>query len=164
MFENKKEYMKDNTALKAIIVVVVLAGLVGGTIALTRDDSPDTQPAITSTNQTDTPQQTRPSETNTSEYVDGTYSATGTYTTPGGPEDITVTVTLEDDLISSVNVQKEASSPTSSDFQESFAEGIASLVTGVDIDEADVDLVAGSSLTSRGFNEALEQIRQEAQS
>ena len=170
--------MKDNTAFKAIIAVVVLAALVGGTIILTRedDDNTDTASNTQTTSQTEaTPAQqsatptTQTEETTqttsgSSEYADGTYSATGSYSSPGGRESIGVTVTLENDIITSVQLENEADSPTSRDFQESFIEGVVSLVTGVNIDDADVDQVSGSSLTSRGFNEALDSIKEEAES
>jgi hypothetical protein len=43
-----------------------------------------------------------------------------------------------------------------------FIGGIADEVVGKDIDEISVSRVAGSSLTSGGFNDAIEQIKAEA--
>ena len=47
-------------------------------------------------------------------------------------------------------------------FQTQFAGGIAEEILGKDIDELSVSRVAGSSLTSSGFNDALEAIKAEA--
>ena len=52
--------------------------------------------------------------------------------------------------------------PDSTRYQESFQSGIADVVVGKNIDEIQVDKVAGSSLTSGGFNAAIEQIKAEA--
>ncbi len=43
-----------------------------------------------------------------------------------------------------------------------FAGGISDVVVGKNINDIDVDKVSGSSLTSGGFNEAIEKIKQEA--
>ncbi|KQP27893.1 hypothetical protein ASF38_03500 [Aeromicrobium sp. Leaf272] len=54
-------------------------------------------------------------------------------------------------------------SGTSKQYQEKFAGGIADEIVGKNIDDIDVSKVAGSSLTSGGFNEAVDQIKSEAQ-
>ena len=97
-----------------------------------------------------------------STYADGTYEATGGYTSPNGKEEIDVSLTLEGDVITAVTVTPEATNPNSVNYQTQFADGIASVVVGKDIDEIDVSRVAGSSLTSGGFNEAIETIKSEA--
>jgi uncharacterized protein with FMN-binding domain len=51
---------------------------------------------------------------------------------------------------------------TSRSFQEQFVGGISSVVVGKPLDALQVDKVAGSSLTSGGFNQAVEKIRSEA--
>jgi hypothetical protein len=95
-------------------------------------------------------------------YADGTYTAKGSYATPEAIESITVTVTLVDDVITDVEVEGAPTRPESSTFQGMFIGGIADQVVGKDIDEISVSRVAGSSLTSGGFNGAIEQIRAEA--
>lgn len=96
-------------------------------------------------------------------YADGSYSADGEYVAPSGPESITVEVTIEDDAVTAVTVTPHAEDGTrESIFQEQFAENIAEEVVGVDIDEVQVSRVAGSSLTSGGFNVALDDIKQQA--
>ena len=95
-------------------------------------------------------------------YTDGTYEALGEYVSPAGPSQVTVELTLEGDVVTAVTVTPEATNPNSLQFQTQFADGIADVVMGQDIDTLDVSRVGGSSLTSGGFNDALEQIKAEA--
>ncbi|WP_349427978.1 FMN-binding protein [Microbacterium sp. LWS13-1.2] len=95
-------------------------------------------------------------------YADGTYTADGSYATPESVETITVTVTLEDDVITAVEVTGDPQKRESEQYQGEFIGGIADVVVGQDIDDIQVSRVAGSSLTSGGFNEAIETIKSEA--
>lgn len=97
-------------------------------------------------------------------YADGGYEATGDYVSPAGPSQVTVELTLADDVVADVTVTPLATDPTSKGFQTQFAEGIAAEIVGQDIDTLTVSRVGGSSLTSGGFNDALEQIKAEARS
>lgn len=105
---------------------------------------------------------TAPAE-DTSVYIDGTYTATGTYTSPGGKESLPVTLTLEGDVIVDVSVQTPATNPTSQKFQTIFADNFTPLVVGKNIDDLNLTKVSGSSLTPAGFNDALAQIKVAAQ-
>ena len=95
-------------------------------------------------------------------YADGTYTAEGSYATPESVEQISVTVTLEGDVITAVEVTGDPQKRESEQYQGQFIGGIADVVVGQDIDEIQVSRVAGSSLTSNGFNEAIETIKSEA--
>ncbi|MDW4571276.1 FMN-binding protein [Microbacterium sp. M3] len=95
-------------------------------------------------------------------YADGTYTAEGSYATPESVEQISVTVTLEGDVITAVEVTGDPQKRESEQYQSQFIGGIADVVVGQDIDEIQVSRVAGSSLTSNGFNEAIETIKSEA--
>jgi hypothetical protein len=97
-----------------------------------------------------------------STYTDGDYSATGNYISPNGQEEIDVSITLAGDVITAVTVTPEATNPTAIQYQTQFADGIAAVVVGKSIDEIDVSRVAGSSLTSGGFNEAVDAIKADA--
>lgn len=99
----------------------------------------------------------------TTAYIDGTYGATGSYRSPGGTEEIGVALTIADDIVTAVTVDPQASG-TSGQYQSQFASGIASLVVGKNVDEVSVSRVSGSSLTSTGFNSALETIKNDARS
>lgn len=95
-------------------------------------------------------------------YADGTYTAEGSYQTPETVETISVTLRLEQDVVTAVEVTGNPQAPETEQYQGQFIAGIADEIVGVDIDELSVDRVAGSSLTSGGFNQALERIKQDA--
>ncbi|KQX74543.1 MULTISPECIES: FMN-binding protein [Aeromicrobium] len=95
-------------------------------------------------------------------YADGTYEAEGSYSNPGGESTVKVELTLSDGTISDVTVTPEASNGTSKQYQTQFAGGIADQVVGKSLDDLDVSKVAGSSLTATGFNDAIDQIKAEA--
>ncbi|MGG7509681.1 FMN-binding protein [Plantibacter sp. YIM 135249] len=95
-------------------------------------------------------------------YKDGSYTAKGSYQSPGGEEDLTVTVTLTKDVVTALDVVSGANSPNGKQFQAKFISGIQSEVVGKDIDSLKVSKVAGSSLTSGGFNEAIDEIKADA--
>jgi hypothetical protein len=95
-------------------------------------------------------------------YADGTYSATGGYQSPSGPETIELTITLAGNVISDVIVTPGATGGTSSRYQGQFAEGVGAETVGKSLDEIQVSRISGSSLTSGGFNEALNSIKADA--
>lgn len=94
---------------------------------------------------------------------DGTYSATGKYTSPGGLQSVDVDLTLKDGVISDITVTPGAVDAQSERFQTDFAKHVAEKVKGKSLADADVSVVASSSLTSEGFNSALDKIASEAQ-
>jgi uncharacterized protein with FMN-binding domain len=96
------------------------------------------------------------------EYADGTYTAEGDYVSPAGPSKVTVEITLADDVVTGVTVTPLSTDSTAKGFQTQFADGIAAVVEGEDIDTLSVSRVGGSSLTSGGFHDAIEKIKAEA--
>lgn len=96
-------------------------------------------------------------------YTDGSYTAEGSYDTPGGEESISVEVTVADDVVTDVTVTPEAGGGNAARFQDEFASGIADEVVGAELSGLSVDKVSGSSLTGDGFNAALDQIRADAE-
>ena len=140
--------MRAGLAAAGIVGAFALAGCAGTTVD--SSESPDNGSADT------------PVTSDGDTYTDGTYTAEGSYATPESVESITVTVTLEDDIITAVDVTGNPSKHESEEFQARFIGGIADVVIGEDIDELSVSRVAGSSLTSGGFNEAIEVIKSEA--
>lgn len=95
-------------------------------------------------------------------YRDGSFQANGTYQSPNGSENIIVALTLENNIVTEVEITTNPNNPTTARYQSEFASGISELVVGRDIDELDVTVVAGSSLTSNGFSEALKAIKADA--
>lgn len=98
----------------------------------------------------------------TPDYADGSYTADGGYQSPGGAESVTVTLTLADNTITELEVTGSGGSPNAKKFQGEFIENIDDIAVGRSIADLDVSKVAGSSLTSGGFNEALDKIRADA--
>jgi uncharacterized protein with FMN-binding domain len=97
-----------------------------------------------------------------SRYADGIYTAIGRY--GGQPSFITVTVTLRSGLIVTVEVEPHATVPRSLEFQRRFAAAVPKVVIGKPIDQVQVGKLAGSSGTPRGFNDAIQKIKQQAAS
>ena len=98
----------------------------------------------------------------TGAYADGTYEADGSYTSPGGNESVGVELTLESGVVTAVTVTPESENPTGQEYQTRVASGISGEVVGKSLDELDVTKVSGSSLTSGGFNDAVETIKADA--
>jgi|SRR5690606_26288033 len=96
------------------------------------------------------------------EYENGTYTADGAYQTPETVEQISVTLTLDAGVVTEVSVTGDPQARETEQYQGEFIDGIAEEVVGVAIDELDVSRVAGSSLTSGGFNSAVEDIKSQA--
>jgi uncharacterized protein with FMN-binding domain len=103
------------------------------------------------------------SATNTSaSYKDGTYTEDGDYVSPAGPQSVTVKLTLAADKVTAVTVTGHATDPTAQSYQAQFVSGISGEIVGKDINTLNVSRVAGSSLTSGGFNAALKAIKADA--
>lgn len=128
----------------------------------TASTSTETASTPSSSSSTATTESSTSSSTGTTTYTDGTYTASGSYQTPESVEEISVTVTLADDVITSVEVAGDPQARESQQYQSQFIGGISDVVVGKDIDEISVSRVAGSSLTSGGFNKAIEEIKTEA--
>jgi hypothetical protein len=95
-------------------------------------------------------------------YTDGTYSAIGSYMSPGGEEQISVTLTMTNDIITSASVTSAAGDRTSQRYQNDFISGYKQYVVGKNIADINLTRISGSSLTPIGFNNALAQIKAEA--
>ena len=138
-----------------VVAAMAAVGLVAG--ACSSDDS-----GSGSTTTADTSTATVAEGATGEQYKDGEYTAEGGYISPGGPQKVGVTVTLSNDVITAVSVDTSQTKGPSVEYQGKFAGGISDVVVGKNIDDIDVDKVSGSSLTSGGFNEAIEKIKQEA--
>ena len=101
--------------------------------------------------------------TGSGSYQDGTYNADGNYVSPNGNETVGVELTLASGAVTDVKITQHPSNPNTRKFQGEFAGGIQSQIVGKQLDEIKVSKVAGSSLTSGGFNQAVEKIKSEAQ-
>ncbi|MHA7222779.1 FMN-binding protein [Arthrobacter sp. RHLT1-20] len=98
----------------------------------------------------------------TASYKDGIYTADGNYVSPNGTETVGVKLTLASGAVSDVQITPHPSNPNTKKFQGEFAGGIKAQIVGKKLDEIKVSKVAGSSLTSGGFTQAVEKIKADA--
>ncbi|MDB5188928.1 MAG: hypothetical protein JWM92_526 [Candidatus Nomurabacteria bacterium] len=138
-----------------------------GSIFPAPDTTTTTSTTTTSQPITVTPKKTvistpTPTAVATNVYNDGTYSATGSYNSPGGQDQIAVTVTLSSDVVTAVSVVPKPGDRTSARYQTMFVSGYKQYVVGKDIASVHVGRVSGSSLTSIGFNAAIAKIESAA--
>jgi uncharacterized protein with FMN-binding domain len=148
---------RKGSALVGIAGLLVLAGC-----ATTPTDSDD-QTATENTSGSDSSTSSESSGADaSSSYADGTYTAEGSYQTPESVETISVTLTLADGVVTDVEVTGDPQARETEQYQGAFIDGIAEEVEGKAIDELNVSRVAGSSLTSGGFNAAVEDIKEQA--
>ncbi|MEQ1500063.1 MAG: hypothetical protein ABL917_01670 [Parcubacteria group bacterium] len=109
-----------------------------------------------------TPAPTPIQNTTSSIYKDGVYTSVGEYVSPAGLEELGVEVTLKGGIISDAKVTKRATQSISAKMQDNFIGGYKTLVVGKKISEVNLSKVSGSSLTPKGFNDAIEKIKVQA--
>jgi uncharacterized protein with FMN-binding domain len=152
--------------LPKLAVAVVLVAAYAAFAAFKNSNKEQAQPVDLSKepggNQTQNTTQEPPKAL--SPYKDGTYSATGNYISPGGAETISVTLTLKDGIVTAAEVVPQATRPISVTLQNDFAANYKVQVIGKNIEGLQLGKISGSSLTPKGFNNALEQIRTQAKS
>lgn len=160
------------TGVCALIVVAVIA-----VAAWQFNESPDVEeltlgdtsatqeaplePTESETTQPDTKTQEPATE---HQYTNGTYTQTGQYTSPAGAESVVITLAIENDVVTRATFKGEAVHPTSKIVQAKFAAGFETEVIGKPIDTLSLGVVNGSSLTPKGFNDAVTKIKAEARS
>lgn len=150
----------------SIIVLVLVIAAFGAFIYMKQPATVETPITSTPTPaELPTPAPTPTPTTNPTSYLykDGTYSSTGTYTSPAGAENIGLTITLKNDVITDVQFVSKATFPESKRFQTIFGDNYRPLVVGKKIQDVTLSKVSGSSLTSKGFNDALAKIKASAQ-
>jgi hypothetical protein len=161
---------KPNAKIATVVVIVVVAAIATGVLFMNRKDTDATNTATNSTNssQTATPV---PTETTGADdavavapgtFKNGSYTATGSYRTPEDTETITVQLSVTDDIVTDVSVAYEPKSRESTEYQTEFANNYKSEVVGKKLSDIELNRIAGSSLTPKGFNDALEKIRTDA--
>lgn len=156
---------QPNKILIGIIIVVILAGVTAGIVFFTRQQeagAPSTDTTETNTTPSTSNSTSSSTSQSTGSYKDGSYQAAGSYQTPGGSEKITVKVTLAGGLIESVDLERHPTTREAEEYQGKFVSGYKAQVVGKKINDVRLSRVAGSSLTSGGFNQALEAIKEEA--
>ncbi|MCM3502365.1 hypothetical protein M3667_10825 [Microbacterium sp. P26] len=151
--------VRVGTALLGVAGIVTLAGCSGGTSDAAAPAASEAAPAASSAPSTSAAADT---SSTSGTYKDGTYEATGQYATPESVETVDVTLTIAGDTVTAVEVTGDPQAAESKRYQSEFIGGIQSEVVGKKLDELSVSKVAGSSLTSGGFNKAVDTIKTEA--
>lgn len=156
------EENKGNGAVMWGVAVLVVALIAfGGYTLMNKDESVET-PVV---NSVETPAQNSvetPVVTATYIYKNGTYTSKGSYNSPGGPEQIDVTLVLKDDVIADVTVKSLATLDASKNWQGKFLSGVKAEVVGKKLSEVTLTKVSGSSLTPKGWNDAIAKIQVQA--
>jgi uncharacterized protein with FMN-binding domain len=172
MEENNSSTSSDSSGSKkgliiaAVAVIVILAIAAGGFAFMNmnkKSESTNTTAVESADTQAEaTPEAMQEEAASTNAYKDGTYEATGTYSYHSGTESVKVSVTLENGKVEDVTVVSLAKAPTSKQMQADFIAHYKSMVVGKNIDDVKLSKVSGSSLTSGGFNAAIEDIKSQA--
>lgn len=150
---NVPQSVRKASALVGVAGLFVLAGCSSTADAETSGTGTDT--GSSSSSSTDT-------GSSTATYTDGTYTAEGSYQTPESVESVSVTLTIADGVVTDVEVTGDPQARETEEYQSKFISGISDEVVGVALDDLKVSRVSGSSLTSGGFNAAVESIKEQA--
>lgn len=143
-----------NTLGKKAAAALITAGL-----AACSSDDGDKPAPTTPTASASAPAPATSPKAQDADYRDGTYSADGVY---GNNSRITVSLTLNDGVVGDLAVTPHATNATSRDYQQDFADAAPAAVNGKPIDEVELDLLAGASGTTEGFNSAIDLIKDQA--
>lgn len=152
-------------AIVAVIVVIVIVGA----FIFTSKKSEESQESAAGESMEQQAQQPTEQPANSApvtnaQYKNGKYEAVGNYISPGGDEKIDVTITIADNVVTDAAVVSNSpSGPTARQMQTAFTNGFKEQVIGKNINEINVTKVSSSSLTPKGFMNALEKIKTQAQ-
>ena len=174
-FELVERRKKDLITTLSVLLVVVF--IVTGVIITKKNSRTDSvssdsttasaAPVASSTQAANDPVSTpattdATASSNTSGFKDGTYSATGFYSTPENTENIKLSITLKDGTVTGTSATVSASTRDSQEYAGAFVQNYKPLVIGKSITSIKLSRVSGSSLTSQGFNDAIQQIETQA--
>ena len=158
-----------NKAIIAAIVIVLLVVAATAAIVMTNSSTEDTELSANTTSSSPSPSPDVAADSSSdatvateSEIKDGTYNADGQYQTPGGLESIGVTVTLVDGVVTDASIDQEGKTGEAKEYQARFVSAFKSGVIGKKITDVSLSRVAGSSLTPIGFNNAIDDIENQA--
>jgi uncharacterized protein with FMN-binding domain len=150
------ETSKSGKKIVAGVLLLVVVLIVVGAIVISKTRPSASSVASSSANQGSS------SSSDKTVYKDGTYSSTGSYSSPGGAESIKLTITLASNTVTASEVDSGANDPTASSYQSIFIGSYKQYVVGKKVSSIHLSNVSGSSLTSQGFNSALSKIENQA--
>ncbi len=158
------ESTNNKRTATTIIILLATALLIGGVVFVSQQNDPKVNTEKTGSTKKETPQTRTDGQADiASQYKAGDYSAIGDYQSPGGAQEIKIRLTLSSDgTITDTSAEGDDKSSDSKFYQSSFIANYKKKVVGKKIDEVTLDRVGASSLTSAGFNNALEDINNQA--
>lgn len=145
---------KIPAGLGLLLISLIIVGVI--VVGQTKKDSASSQSSSLSNNASEATIQTNQT------YKDGSYSVIGTYVSPAGIEKIGVILTLAGNVVTGSSVTSGANDPTASSYQSLFKSGYKGYVDGKKITDINLTNVSGSSLTPKGFMDALKEIENNA--
>ncbi len=128
---------KNNSIVPGIVLGTLAIGIIGGGFSLLNK-----QP--------------------TNQFKNGNYSAIGNYTSPAGEEEVEIKLTIDNDLVTEASSDVRSANDKSQYWQKQFSDNFSKEIVGKKIGEVKLDRVSGSSLTPKGFNEAIEKIKSQS--
>lgn len=154
-----------------IIVLIATTLLISGAVFVSQQNDPKENADITSIRKANEAAKkqaaitkSEPGDKIASNYNEGSYEATGNYQSPGGSQHIKIRIMLNNDgAIRESSAEGDSKSTDSRFYQSSFINNYKDEVIGKNINEVKLDRVGNSSLTSEGFNKALEDIKNQAE-
>lgn len=93
------------------------------------------------------------------ELLDKTFTSTVSYNVPeNGVQSMSVTVTLNENVITNISILQSKGAGKSRNYQNNFEASYKSLVLGKDIKSVSLSRVGGASSTTNAFNQAIKSI------
>ncbi len=142
------------------LAVVILADIAIGSFIIFHNSFKKTAPQIIAMAPTTSAATTT---MNTTNYKNGQYTKTMSYMSSDGQEQITVSLSLNNGMVTSSSITPNANNPTSLAYIEKFINGYLPMVVGQKISGMKLSTVSGASHTTDAFNDAITQIQAEAQ-
>jgi hypothetical protein len=158
--------MKPKNLMIGVLVIALIAFLSVGAISQFQKDQAqeiESTPPITSEAQSGVSESGSEMMADSMDaYENGEYMAKGSYRSPAGAEEVDIKITLENGVVTQADFTGLATNSTSQRLQRLFDEGFEAEVVGKPIDNVMLTVVNGSSLTPKGFMDALEKIKDDA--
>lgn len=157
--ERKREILAALAVL--VVIVIIVAGIAVAKDKQAKTDISTNVAPVTATSTTNMPASSQQMGMMKA-YKDGSYSAVGTFNSPGGQEAITINITIKDGTVTGTSAISGSNDRESEEYEARFINGYKQHVVGKNVDSINLGRISGSSLTPIGFNDALEQIKAQA--
>lgn len=141
------------------LVVIALLGAIVAAEAKKNNSAATTQVPTSSVN---SDANNNSSSSAGTSFKDGSYSASSTYYVPHGSESIKVTLTVKNNVVTDSKIENSEDDPESAQYQEEFASEYKSDVVGKNLGSVNLSFIAGASDTTEGFNQAVQDIANQA--